>query len=123
MTLPQTEAYWSTPSGAASIAQRQPAPLRLVHRPIHPRRLSPPSPHHAMYVLRRLNRKVITMCAIIYIPTMIHNAGFNGADTSIILTGTAHNASRCVNQQIARKVVRVSGIASMGRKGQNNYQN
>eukprot|EP00752_Nemacystus_decipiens_P002303 g2179.t1 len=37
---------------------------------------------------------VITACAVIYIPTMIHNSGFNGADTPIILTGTAHNASR-----------------------------
>ncbi|CAM9629055.1 unnamed protein product [Scytosiphon promiscuus] len=37
---------------------------------------------------------VITLCVVVYIPTMVHNAGFNGADTPIYLSGTAHNASR-----------------------------
>lgn len=31
---------------------------------------------------------------LVYIPTMVHNAGFNGADTPVYLTGTAHNARR-----------------------------
>ncbi|CAM9142103.1 unnamed protein product [Hapterophycus canaliculatus] len=37
---------------------------------------------------------VIMFCAVVYIPSMVHNAGFNSSDTPIILTGTAHNASR-----------------------------
>lgn len=38
--------------------------------------------------------KVITLCVVVYIPTMVHNASFNGDDTPFYLTGTAHNASR-----------------------------
>ncbi|CAM9754098.1 unnamed protein product [Scytosiphon promiscuus] len=37
---------------------------------------------------------VIMFCAVVYIPSMVHNAGFNGSDTPTILTGTAHNAER-----------------------------
>eukprot|EP00752_Nemacystus_decipiens_P004462 g4075.t1 len=37
---------------------------------------------------------VIMFCAVVYIPTMVHNAGFNDSTTPAILTGTAHNASR-----------------------------
>ena len=33
-------------------------------------------------------------CAVVYIPTMVHNAGFNDSTTPTLLTGTAHNASR-----------------------------
>lgn len=38
--------------------------------------------------------QVIMVCAIVYIPTMAHNAGFNDSSTPTILIGTAHNASR-----------------------------
>lgn len=62
-----------------------------------------------MHVLRRLNWKVITACALIYVPTMMHNSGFNGADTPAILTGTAHNASRYAGQRVCE-----DGCAHLG---------
>ncbi|CAM9582421.1 unnamed protein product, partial [Ectocarpus sp. 12 AP-2014] len=37
---------------------------------------------------------VIMFCAIVYIPTMAHNASFNDSTTPAILIGTAHNAER-----------------------------
>ncbi|CBJ28311.1 hypothetical protein Esi_0098_0063 [Ectocarpus siliculosus] len=40
---------------------------------------------------------VIMFCAIVYIPTMAHNAGFNdrnNSTTPAVLIGTAHNAER-----------------------------
>ncbi|CAM9883738.1 unnamed protein product, partial [Ectocarpus fasciculatus] len=37
---------------------------------------------------------VIMFCAVVYIPTMAHNAGFNDSTTPVILIGTAHNAER-----------------------------
>lgn len=34
------------------------------------------------------------VCVVVYIPTIVHNASFNGSDASWILTGTAYSAKR-----------------------------
>lgn len=86
-----------TPYGIALSTPQQPGSLVMFRALSHPRWLSAPNSYHACICYLDSTGKVITMCAIIYIPTMIHNSGFNGADTPIILTGTAHNASRYIH--------------------------